>query len=265
MRTRFPMYLVGLNLALIALVLFLVLRTDGDDKPLPATGATREADALSVAAAGGAEVMAEVGAATATTTNAADDATMAIQTDTAPTATSLAAASDVVVVAPLASIGGQRAGEVLATLDEAVFAGEVSLTIRVHPAGATVAVAGHGTGRAPRTIVARRGAVLSLRVSAPDHEARTLEVVAGDEPVTVTLKAIARGRVQFKFFPAEGTRVVIDGKAIAVGSNVVSTELPVGKHTLVLETTDGRRVVRPFEIEEGQTTSLGTLDVGRGG
>ena len=245
-RARFPMYLIALNLALIALVLFLVLRSDGEDKPTPAA---ERADALSVASN---DVL---------TTTALD---VAVAKDTGPDA--VAAAET--VAAPLASatMVGQQAGAALAALDESVFAAEVSITVRVHPAGATVAAAGYGSGRAPRTIVVPRGTTLSLRITAPDHEPRVFEAKASeDDALTITLKPVPRGRVQFKFFPAEGTRVIIDGKAFPVGSNVVAAELPVGKHTLVLETDDGKRVKRSFEITEGQTTSLGTLDVGHGG
>ena len=130
------------------------------------------------------------------------------------------------------------------------------------PAGATVSVTGHGVGRAPRTIEGRRGVTVVGRVTAPDHEARTFEAIIGEsESITVKLEPLPRGRVQFKFFPADGTRVTIDGKILAVQSNVVATELPVGSHALVLETRDGRRLAKTFEVEEGKTTSLGTLEL----
>ncbi len=229
---RFPTLLVGLNLALIALVLVLVLRED--DPPRPST------DATMVAAV---EVVPEVAA---------------------PEVTPEVAAPEVVpeAVVVVAAPAGLVAGAVLAGLDEAIFEGDLSLVVRAVPAGATVAITGHGVGRAPRTIEGRRGVTVTGRVTAPDHEPRTFEAIIGeDDTITVTLKPLARGRVQFKFFPADGTRVTIDGKMLAVQSNVVATELTTGSHSLVLETRDGRRLAKTFEIEEGKTTSLGTLEL----
>lgn len=245
-RKSFPMLLVGLNLSLIVLVLFLVLRTDGDDRPAGAdAGATREAaDVVQLATV-------DVTATRADVAGKPEDGGVEV------------VAAVVVQVAPPPVAAGLAAGAVLAGLDESIFAGEVSLTVRVHPPGATVAATGFGSGRAPRTFVVRRGSVLSLRVTAPDHEPRTYEAVADEsDAISITLKPVARGRVQFKFFPAEGTRVSIDGKGLALAGNVVGTELPVGSHTLLLETDDGRRLRRPFEVAAGETTNLGTLEVG---
>ena len=244
-RGRFPMFLVGLNLALIALVIFLVLRFDSD-KPSTETRLVAAADTAVAADT----AIDSVAVDTAVTTDAATDAA----TDTTPA----------VDAAPAPPATGSGFGAALAGLDEAVLEGAIPFVVRAHPPGATISIAGLGTARAPRTIEARRGTAITGRVSAPDYEPRTFEATVGDEPLTVTLKPIPRGRVQFKFFPAEGTIVSIDGKPFAVGGNVVATELPVGNHTLVLETRDGKRLVRSFEITEEQTTNLGTLDAARG-
>jgi len=253
-RARFVALLVGLNVALIAIVLLLVLRPSGPSSPSPATQGAPDATSI----AGIADVAPpEAVAAPPEVVTAAPDV-HELRSDSAADAPDTG--PEVTPVTP-----GALAGEVLASLDQA-FVEDAELVIRTNPPAALVAIGGLGSARAPRTVKARPGTALSGRVSAPEHEPRTFEVVVGDSPaITVTLKAIPRGKVQFKFFPAEGTRVVIDGRPLAVGSNVVSTELPVGPHTLVLETRDGRRMTRSFKIEEGQTTSLGTLDVGRGG
>ena len=256
-RARFPVLLIALNLALIAVVLLLVLRPSGPstDDPRPEPGSPDAARVASVdVPLAATEVVAETG------TARADGAAVVSATDAGPEATPPAGPPE--STPPIAP--GAFAGEVLATLDQ-VFAEDVELVVRTHPPGAQVAIAGLGVARAPRTVKARPGTALSGRVSAPEHEARAFEVVVGeDEAVTVTLKPLPRGKVQFKFFPAEGTRVVIDGRPLTVGSNVVATELPVGNHTLVLETRDGKRLVRSFEITEEQTTNLGTLDAARG-
>ncbi len=238
-KAGFPSLLVGLNLALIVLVVVLVMREDDPPPPLPTTSDATQVTAI--------EVTPEVAAPIAVSPEVV--ATAEVAPEVAP---------EVTVVAP----AGELAGSVLAALDDEVFAGDLSLVVRAVPAGATVSVTGHGVGRAPRTIEARRGVTVSGRVTAPDHEARTFEVVMGEsESITVKLEPLPRGGVQFKFFPADGTRVTINGKTLAVQSNVVATELPVGRHALVLETRDGRRLAKTFEVEEGKTTSLGTLEL----
>lgn len=252
-RTRFAVLLIALNLVLIGLVLFLVLRPSGtapDDAPI----ATGPLDAARVTSADAIDPSTDV---------RADVATTIIDAASGATTTRDAGPEVAPVVRRVAP--GATIGEALATLETA-FVEEVELVVRAHPPGAMVAITGLGVARAPRTVKARPGTRLTGRVTAPEHEARLFEAVVGeDAAITVTLKPVPRGKVQFKFFPAEGTRVVIDGRAMSVGGNVVSTELPVGAHTLLLETRDGRRMNRAFEVEEGKTTNLGTLDVGKGG
>ncbi len=246
-RARFPLLLVGLNLVLIALVILLVLRL-GDDDPQPVAAASQGPPDATPSAPD---------VALASTAPAPADILPTSHADTAP-APDLAEAAPV-VRAP----SGEVAGDLLASL-EGVFAEEVSLTIRTTPPNALVAVNGLGVARAPRTIQARAGTALSGRVSAPDHEARLFEATVGEAPaITIALKPVPHGKLHFRFFPAQGTRVEIDGKPLATTSNVVSAELPVGKHTLALEASDGRRLVRSFAIDPDKTTSLGTLDLGK--
>jgi hypothetical protein len=248
-RMRFSILLVGLNIVLIALVLFLVLRSDGDETP--ALGAsespppTASDTALGVAPADIATTTGEDVAAAAT--HEESDAALAV-------------AEDVAVAPPL--VFGSVMGEALGDLD-GIFATDVALTIRCNAPNAIVAISGLGIGHAPRVIQARPGTVVNGRVSAADHEPRMFEALVGrDDSITVTLKEVPRGKVHFRFFPAEGTRVKIDGNKVNAAGNVITLELTVGKHTLVLEGRDGQRLQKPFAIEPNETTSLGTLDVG---
>lgn len=258
-RARAPWFFVGLvalNLALITLVILLMLRDD-NDKPGPTTRLAGADDVV------GSDVIAHDAGVGDSAGDAVAADSVAVDSVAVDTPTGEAAAIEVTVPPPI--VPGTSFGGALAGLDEGVLEGEIAFVIRAHPPGAAIAVNGLGTARAPRTIEARRGTPLTGRVSAPDFEPRTFEATVGDEPLTITLKPVPRGRVQFKFFPADGTRVSIDGKPFAVGGNVVATELPVGAHTLVLETRDGKKLVRSFDITSEQTTNLGTLDAARGG
>ena len=248
-RARFPRLLVGLNLALVALVLVLVLRTGAEETPAELAPTLGRPGSTNVRASG----------------EAATDGA-AVSEDSRSREVSEATGSVAPPAPASASAPGSEVGHALAALGDRVLATPAVLIIRAHPPGAMVLVPGFGNGRAPRTVTARRGTLVSGRVSAPDYEPRTFEARVGEtESLTITLKPVPRGKVRFKFFPADGTRVIVDGRPMAPGSNVVSAELPVGTHTLVLETPDGRRIMRTFTIDEGETTSLGTLDVGRGG
>ncbi|MBL8787860.1 MAG: serine/threonine protein kinase [Deltaproteobacteria bacterium] len=259
-KSGLAVWLVALNLALIGLVVVLVVKLGEDER--------RDGDA---AVRGGLEVMeASVGrddtvapavrdAGVAATAAKADVASAVVKGDAA----SGGEVSE--VVAAGVARGGAAAGEALAVLGERLFA-EGELTLKTSPPGGMITIAGLGTARAPRVLRVTRGTVIQGRATAPDCEARSFEAVVGDEDeVLITLKGLPRGRVQFRFFPADGTKVVVDGRPLVVSGNVVDVELGVGKHTLVLETVDGRRLVRGFAVEEGKTATLGTLEVGHGG
>lgn len=252
-RARFPVLLVGLNIILIALVVFLIVRPGGEPEP-PATETTAPgvpdtanlASTEDVTGASAGEMAAAATAASDTTEDLAVAATEELRSE--PEVTPTAA--------------GRVAGEAMADL-ETIFASDASLTVRVNAPGALVAVSGLGVARAPRVIRARPGTIIGGRVTAPDHEPRLFEAVVGEsDSVTVALKPVPRGTLQLRFFPAQGTRVKVNGKTIPTTSNFVSVRLPVGEHALLLEGRDGQRLSKSFNIFEGKTTSLGTLDLG---
>jgi hypothetical protein len=156
---------------------------------------------------------------------------------------------------------GQVFGGALSEVVPERFDSMVEMVVRSQPAGALLTIEGHGTGVAPRRIMGLRGEVLQGRASLGGHESRGFEVRLGEEPMTVALKQVLRGSVRFRFFPAEGTRVEVDGARVAVGSNAVTLELEEGRHVLVLEGSGGERLTRSFEVRGGVTTNLGTLEV----
>ena len=251
---RLAVTLILINLVLVALVLVLVL-TDGD--PGEAAGLVSGADAV-----GGGQVPDTVMADTVGAEVVSDVGPMA-STDTLG-ALAGAASRDVaveVVAAPVAS--GSLAGMALGDLPFSVFEEELELTVRSQPPGATLAIAGLGTAPSPRTVKARRGVTLSGRATLTDHAPRAFEVVVGDDAqVVVTLKATPRGTVRFRFFPAEGTVVEIDGRPIGTSGNTVAAELATGEHTLTLLGQSGQKLVKRFVVEEGKATNLGTIELG---
>jgi len=266
-RPGLAMLLVAANLVLIAAVVFLVVQlSNGSNGAGPSDVQRGAADAMDMAdMAGGAALVeparvlpiqtADVSTNAGVTTNPTAASDVAVSPEVADTIGEMA--TPVVTVS-----AGALVGEALGALPFSVFEGELELVIRSQPAGATLTVAGFGSGPSPRTIRARRGVVVSGRATLADHAARTFEVVMGDEEShTVTMRPVPRGIVRFRFFPAEGTRVEIDGKPLSTPSNVVSAELAAGQHSLVLIAKSGKRVTRSVVVEEGKTTNIGTIDL----
>lgn len=241
-KRKLALTLIALNVALVAVVVVLVVMLGNGD------GATERAIAVTP------EVVQM--AATLDVVETRDTAVEVVDTALAKVETQ----APEVMVEPI--LTGSVAGTALGDLPFSVFEGELEVVIRSQPPGAMLVIAGHGSGVSPRTIAARRGVVLSGRATLADHQARAFEVVVGDDDqVVVTLKAAPRGSVRFRFFPAEGTVVEIDGRSISTSGNTVATELPAGEHTLTLVGQGGKRVVRRFAVEEGKATNIGTIDL----
>ena len=239
---RLAMTLLALNVALIAAVVVLVLMVNGSDAEEVRPATTSPDVAQIVGTTAQPDVAQAVGATP--------------QADTAP------AEPPEIVAVPEPVLAGVAFGSALAELPPTLFEGELELVIRTQPPGATVAVTGFGTGPAPRTIKARRGVTISGRVTLADHQPRAFEAIGGDhDTMVVTLRPTPRGTVRFRFFPAEGTVVQIDGRTWPTSGNVVAADLGAGEHTLTLQGREGQRIVRRFTIEEGKTTNIGTIDL----
>ncbi len=220
--------LVGLNLLLISVVVFLISQLS----------AKREAEEASMET----RISAPIGTAGDGQTASEDVA-------------------ESVIESPL-WVAGSVFGQAVSELDLERFESLAEVVVRSVPAGAVLTIEGHGASVGPRRIKGRQGDVLHGRASLDGYESRAFEVRIGDEEsVTVALKRVPLGEVRFRFFPADGTRVEIDGVRLEVGSNSVSKVLTVGMHVLVLEGADGGRLSRGFEVREGATTNLGTLEV----
>lgn len=68
----------------------------------------------------------------------------------------------------------------------------------------------------------------------------------------------------FRFRPAQNTRVLIDGKSVdPAGKDVIAHALSTGAHRLVLIPPSGQHLERAFDVAEGKTVSLETLDAAR--
>lgn len=259
---RLAMTLILINLALVALVLVLVL-SDGDaGEAAGLASGPGVVDAMADSRVG--QVLDAVVADTtsARREDAVADSAVAANTD-APDGLAGAASRDgVAEVLAVPVLAGSLAGAALGSLPYSVFEEELEVTIRSQPPGATLVIAGLGSAPSPRPVKARRGVVLSGRATLAGHAPRAFEVVVGDdEQVVVPLKATPRGTVRFRFFPADGTVVEVDGRVVATNGNTVATELAAGEHTLTLTGQSGQKVVRRFVVEEGKTTSLGTIEV----
>lgn len=257
---RLAVTLILLNLVLVALVLVLVL-TDGD--PGEAAGLVSAADAVGAGQAVDA-IAADTGDTAQTSgRDAVTDVGLSASTDTLGALAGAASRDVVAEVVAMPVLAGSLAGTALGDLPYSVFEEELEVTVRSQPPGATLVIAGLGGGPSPRTVKARRGVVLTGRATLADHAPRAFEVVVGDdEQVVVTLKATPRGTLRFRFFPADGTVVEIDGRVVATNGNTVASELAAGEHTLTLTGQSGQKVTRRFVVEEGKATNLGTLELG---
>ena len=139
----------------------------------------------------------------------------------------------------------------------------VQVTVRATPPGATIAVAGHGSGTSPRRLELPRGARRAGTATLDGYEDRSFSFVADEDRqvVRVTLRPEAQGRVTFRYFPASA-KVTIDGKPVPrKGGNIVDMALAAGPHKLVIEAPDGARRPISFRVRAGRTENLETLKV----
>lgn len=246
--------LVALNLTLIGAVLWLVLHDPSEPSEPP--------DPTSPALSALTETPLDDGSVLATKAppEAPPDA-LVTAPDPAPDALEAALPAPPPARAPVTA--GRAAGALFAALGDRLLAEDAAVTLR-GPAGSQIQVTGYGVGPSPRRISARPGTALRGRVTLDGHHPRTFEVVLGDEDaVNLPLRTIPTGEVTFRYFPATA-EVFIDGAPVRSGAgNVVTHALPVGPHRLELIGPDGRKLSRRFDVEEGKTTNLRTLDVGR--
>lgn len=115
-------------------------------------------------------------------------------------------------------------------------------------------------GRTPLGVRVTQGRTESLTARAEGHRDTAVQL-RWDSPreVGVSLPDAARGKVVFRYFPANAT-VVIDGTARAARGNVVELELDTGDHRLELRGVDGSSLLaKGFVVQPDQTTNLGTL------
>jgi len=235
-RSAFMAALLVTNVALIAVVVFALLRDSG----------STPADTADARAA------TEVAVASATT----------MTPDTIVPETVLAA-TDVTSPAPPMESGG-GIGAALADLGNTLIGDDVAVVVKAVPANATVVIDGLGALDRTKPWVVRRGTLLEARVSATDHATEVVHFTAGEDVPVVRLGKKAPdpaelGNVVFRFRPANAL-VSIDGKPVASqGRATLKLALAVGTHEVVI--SDGtHRLARGFAIEAGKDTVLGELD-----
>jgi len=120
--------------------------------------------------------------------------------------------------------------------------------------------AGERLGLTPLGVRVTQGHTESLTARAAGY--RDTPVVldwTSPREVGISLPEAARGKVVFRYFPANAT-VVIDGTPRSSRGNVVELELDTGDHRLELRGADGSALLaRGFAVQRDQTTNLGTL------
>jgi len=135
-----------------------------------------------------------------------------------------------------------------------------TIWIRTQPAGAEVRAGDRVLGRTPLEVEVPP-TPLDLEVQAEGMLPRRLSLGPGTRKVPLLRLDTARGRVQFRFFPAN-TLVELDGHPVAPQGNLVDIEVPAGPHRLLLRAPDGsRRRVVDLEVPPGGVKALGTLEL----
>jgi len=261
--------LVGLNVLLLGAVGWLVLR-DGDDEQAAPIVESMTPDVVS----GPPDVTVETTVAAATAAQSDAGALDASEDEDDTSAVALAAADSVQAVdAGPPATPGVAFGRLVSELGDTLAPEDVALTIRSNVDGAQVSVAGFRNGTAPHTIRDRPGTVLRGRVTAAGYHPRGFEATLGVDTVAmVTLKEIPRGKVTFRFWPANAKvyigereiKIVRNDTGVAL-NNLVTSELAVGNdYKLRIVPPSGPPLAVPFEITEGQTTRLGRVGVSGG-
>ena len=137
---------------------------------------------------------------------------------------------------------------------------EREVRVLATPAAELWSEGGERLGRTPLAVRITPGRSETLTARADGYR-DTVVAVGWESPreVAVTLPEAPRGKVVFRYFPANAT-VVIDDQAREARGNLVDLELNAGDHRLLLLNPDGSPLVRrSFAVQSGQTTNLGTL------
>ncbi|MGM0576208.1 MAG: protein kinase domain-containing protein [Myxococcota bacterium] len=260
-RSRLMVLLVAFNVLLLGAVAWLIWQADEGGplkEPLPsetpsasAPGATPTATAGPSVAAAGEDSATGSGSSPQGEARGADASSAAPPDAHGP---------------PLSEPGpwGERAGATLAGVRVPTpppAPEQVAVTVRVSPPGATVAVAGLGAASSPRVVRLPRGEERAATARLAGYRPKHFRLQADRErTVRVRLEADERGRVRFRYFPANAT-VRLDGTRLpASNTNVVDREVSAGTHRLVLESPDGARREMTFRVRPGRTTNLATLN-----
>lgn len=135
--------------------------------------------------------------------------------------------------------------------------------MRSEPEGARVYHGKRLLGTTPVTVSIPQGGSMRLDIRKDRYTDQTV-LVGQSSPSWITVKMVKepRGRLKFRFFPANAS-VLLDGKPINVKGNVVDREIIAGGHEIEMRSASGRkRKTVQVTILADRTTQLGTIELG---
>lgn len=134
------------------------------------------------------------------------------------------------------------------------------VTIRSEPPEADVVLGDKRLGKTPLKIEASK---VNLKITKDGYEPRSVSLSsASSGTVTVTLQPIQKGRLRFRYFPADAT-VMLDGVRLQSNTNLVDIEVIAGDHVLELKSKDGETKTISVKVVSGKVLELGTIEVGK--
>lgn len=149
------------------------------------------------------------------------------------------------------------------SVDEPSVADEARATrkvvvIRSEPPDADVVSGDKRLGKTPLRLEASR---LRLEVMKEGYEPRVVTLSnTSSGIITVELKPLEKGRLRFRYFPADAT-VMLDGIPLQSKTNIVDTEVSAGDHVLEVKGKGGEAKSIQIKVLSNKVLELGTIEV----
>lgn len=138
-----------------------------------------------------------------------------------------------------------------------------SVYLRSLPAGAEVYLGTRKIGTTPLTLAVGVGKTMRLELRRDGYEPSIVTLnESAPANLVVEMVPVAKGRVRFRFFPANA-RVLIDDQEVPVSGNLVDMDIRAGTHVLCVRSSDdlGPAKTLKFELKPGAVVELGTIEL----
>jgi tRNA A-37 threonylcarbamoyl transferase component Bud32 len=165
---------------------------------------------------------------------------------------------DIVIRSDERFVPAQEEKEALVGMDSK--AGKRLVLIKSEPPDADVVSGDKRLGKTPLRLEASK---LKLEVTKDGYEPEFVTLSgASSGTVWVKLKPIEKGRLRFRYYPADAM-VTMDGTRLQSNANLVDTEVVAGEHVLEIRTKNGEVTSVQIDVLPRKVLELGTIEAGK--